>query len=226
MPFGGNEGAGAIINTIDTGKLDFSSVMKDNVAETVTGFFGAGADLANTINEQLGSDDPDTNKIATAAEKFTITWVSDIFGVPVKNAKNIIKGGVDWAEDIVDGGGIFKPDVSDMKAKQIIHSYQKHFENGETDTANSRIQEYYDLKLQSAKDKGKSDPEKEARNAVRDAFTDYYKERYKKAFKENNTAELERIRKILVSQSKYLVWKNTPLSEKLREWQKEASKEK
>ena len=228
LPFGGNEGAGAIINTIDTGKLDFSSVMKDNVAETVTGFFGAGADLVNTINEQLSADDPDTNKIATAAEKFTITWVSDIFGVPVKNAKNIVKGGVDWAEDIADGGGIFKPDVSDMKAKQIIHSYQKHFENGETDTANSRIQEFYDLKLQSAKDKGKDDPEKEARNAVRDAFTDYYKKIYQKAFRENNTAELERIRKILVSQSKYMVWgaKNTPLSEKLREWQKEASKEK
>ena len=226
LPFGGNEGAGAIIQMLDTGKLDFSSVMKDNVAETVTGFLGAGADLVNTINEQLSADDPDINKIAKAAEKFTITWVSDIFGVPVKNAKNIVKGGVDWAEDIADGGEKFKPDVSNMKAKQIIHSYQKHFENGESEIADSRIQEFYEMKLQS--NQGKDDPEKEARNAVRDAFTDYYKKIYQKAFRENNTAELERIRKILVSQSKYMVWdtKNTPLSEKLREWQKEAAEEK
>lgn len=229
LPFGGNEGAGAVINMIDTGKLDASSMVQDNVAETVTDFLGAGTNLVNTIGEQFDKekhDTPDADAIAQAAEKLVITWVSDIFGVPVKNAKNIVKGGVDWAKDIADGGETFKPEIADLQTKQVIHSYEKHFENGESKIADSRIQEFYDLKLQS--NQGKDDPEKEARNAVRDAFTTYYKKKYKKAFNDNNTAELERIRKILTSQSKYMKWgtKNTPLSEKLREWQKEAAEEK
>jgi len=233
IPLGGSEAAAYITNLIDSNSYLNNDVVSDNIVDTVNKFASSGTNLVQTIGKEFGVDDkgnvnPDWNNIAKSAESFFITWSSDITGAPVKNSKNIIKGAIDWIKDIADGGGTFEPDVGDMKSNQIVHSYQKHFEKGETDIANERVQEFYNKKLSQAENKGSVSPEKEARNAVRDAFVDYYKKDYQKAFRNNDSAEIERIRKILTSQSKYMKWetKNTPLSEKLREWQKEAAEEK
>jgi len=233
IPLGGSEAAAYITNLIDSNSYLNNDVVSDNIVDTVNKFASSGTNLVQTIGKEFGVDDkgnvnPDWNNIAKSAESFFITWSSDFTGAPVKNSKNIIKGAIDWIKDIADGGGTFEPDVGDMKSNQIVHSYQKHFEKGETDIANERVQEFYNKKLSQAENKGSVSPEKEARNAVRDAFVNYYKKDYQKAFRNNDSAEIERIRKILTSQSKYMKWetKNTPLSEKLREWQKEAAEEK
>lgn len=230
LPFGGTEFA-----EIVSGKYD---VFQDNIIEQVNTFVKTGNALVNTIGtefEKAGMGyDINTDNIVTALEEFAIVAGQDIFGVPIKNVKKNINGYIEWAKDIGNGNELFDTEVQDKKEKQIAHSYAEKVESGNTAEAEKLLTDFYNEELNKAKaNQSIKNPEGKASQNTRDMLVNAYKTEYQKAFLKGNTAEMQRIEKILYSANRYMKWErgsnqvslnsgNGKQEGKLKQWRQSA----
>lgn len=230
LPFGGTEFA-----EIVSGKYD---VFQDNIIEQVNTFVKTGNALVNTIGtefEKAGMGyDINTDNIVTALEEFAIVAGQDIFGVPIKNVKKNINGYIEWAKDIGNDNELFNTETKDKKKKQIAHSYAKKIESGNASEAEKLLTDFYNEELNKAKSNSRiSNPENKASQNTRDMLVNAYKTEYQKAFLKGDSAEMQRIEKILYSANRYMKWGrgsnqvtlnsgNGKQEGKLKQWRKSA----
>lgn len=222
MPFGGTE----IASQITSGSPFNSDLVTDNVVEQLNNMFTSFSDLTKTISEQIDGlqygMDFDTQAVIEDLNKAVVTTLSGGFGLPVKNAENIVNAFVLWGQDIANGDAFsFNAGASAKKPVDYARSYGKLYTSGKTEEAKQKLDELYQNKLEEAKGKGEKDPNKVARNSVRTALQNAYKTDYQKAFLKGDRNELQRITKLLQSSS-YMKWDDKTLLQVLSDWEKSA----
>lgn len=146
--------------------------------------------------------------------------VAGLFGLPVKNLLRTGREVYNLFENIFDDDAWFKEkeekkptytDYTKLRTKDAI----SYFNKGKTSSGKSAVDEIIKAMVEAGK------TTKEAKSSLRSSFTAYYKPIFKEAYKNGNTSECARIRRILKDSGLYDNYIDTYM-----EWQKEALQEK
>ena len=120
--------------------------------------------------------------------------VAALFGIPLKNVLRTFREGYNAIANIFDDNQFEPGDFEDaVLGDTTVADINEALEKGNTDKAKTMLKEVIADKVKS----GKTD--KEAKAAVRSSVTSYWKPLYIQAYRDNDSAEMLRIRKILQS---------------------------
>ena len=120
--------------------------------------------------------------------------VAALFGIPLGNVMRTGREIYNAIANIFDDNYLEPGDVGDaVFGETTVSDVNEALEKGNTEKAKNLVNKIIEDKMKSGK------TEKEAKAAVKSSVTSYWKPLYIQAYKDNNSAEMLRIRKILQS---------------------------
>lgn len=124
--------------------------------------------------------------------------VASLFGIPLGNVMRTGREIYNAIANIFDDNQFESGDFEDaILGETTVSDINEALEHGDTNKANKLLKEVIADKVKSGK------TEKEAKAAVRSSVTSYWKPLYLEAYRNNDTAEMLRIRRILQSTGLY-----------------------
>ena len=124
--------------------------------------------------------------------------VASLFGIPLGNVMRTGREIYNALANIFDDNQFESGDFEDaILGETTVSDINEALEHGDTNKANKLLKEVIADKVKSGK------TEKEAKAAVRSSVTSYWKPLYLEAYRNNDTAEMLRIRRILQSTGLY-----------------------
>ena len=161
----------------------------------------------------------DDNKSAYEKVSKTITSISSIFGIPVKNVERDVRGLFNTfatiANDVEGSSSGFLAAVKEgFTGDEVskVEELESAFDRGDV----SYVRKEVARMVKEKEDGGKT--KSQARSAVKASFTSKYKKAYLEAYNDNDREEMSRIRKFLYSTGLYDSLSD--LDDTLKRWKK------
>ena len=154
-------------------------------------------DFKDAIDGLDSSDKSDWRKVEDLAGA-----VAAFGGLPVKNVMRTVREMRNFMANLLDDNTASADDVGDAIVETITgetsaSDINEALEKGNTTKAKNIINDLVDDKVKQGK------TEKEAKASIKASVTGYWKELYLQAYRDNNSAEMLRIRQILQSTGLY-----------------------